>query len=148
MKDLKEIEDYISQVKEELREVNVRLHSVELEQKFFEKSILEQSSRIEQENKQTTRLIESVRIDVQKLPDKVASTINMVRKELEQHVASIYATKIDVITPTALRNILLLVVTVGAIVLSSVNWVLDHDNIYLTAQNSEISKDINLGILE
>ena len=34
MKDLKEIEECIHLVKDELKEVNVRLHSVELEQKI------------------------------------------------------------------------------------------------------------------
>jgi hypothetical protein len=146
VKDLKEIEECINLVKDELKEVNVRLHSVELEQKFFEKSIIEQSSRIEQENKQTTKLIESVQTDVQKLPDKVSNSIVRVRSELEHHVASIYATKVDVITPGALRNILLLVVTVGAIVLASVNWVLDHDNLYLTTKPTSMSEKIELGI--
>lgn len=109
-------------LKHEVEIMRTEIIAIKSAQEFFQQTVLKDMEQRNKEQHNIYTLIDSQRTSIANIPHEVSRNMKDCQREIEKHVADQYAKQIDVVTPTTLRNILL-VVTIG---FSAATWVFNQ----------------------
>jgi hypothetical protein len=142
-----DFEHDLNSVGSKVNDLDKRIVAIEKTQEYFQETILSQIARNTQEEENIYNVLSQVKNDLHKLPESVSGKLNICKVQIKDDMSEIYARKSDVITPTALRNILLLVFTLASMGFATMNWVFEKFDELENRQRAELFYHSNSDVL-
>ena len=146
-REVHQISQKLDRLSQTLTAHDVRLSVLEQNHALFQDTIIKRLDHRESHQRDLYKGMAKLREEISFLPDKVSKKVTDCRAEIDKDLKKIedqsrdlYATKAEVITPVALRNILLIVTVVASALFAAVKYI-DHEfSDYGEADNARMDR--------